>query len=110
MSCRIPKQLENINRETLTQLFILATIVNHESGFRKHCKPMRKMIYVSLSTYRVNIQFTAMITKYQIMFRVFQIDVDMHFKTTEYLYIYMIYISWKLYLINEHPRLIQNDF
>ena len=108
MSCRIPKQLENINRETLTQLFILATIVNHESGFRKHCTPMRKMIYVSLSTYRVNIQFTAMITKYQIMFRVFQIDVDMHFKTTEY--IYMIYISWKLYLINEHPRLIQNDF
>ena len=104
MSCRILKQLENINRETLTQLFILATIVNHESGFRKHCTPMRKMIYVSLSTYRVNIQFTTMITKYQIMFRVFQIDVDMHFN------IYMIYISWKLYLINEHPRLIQNDF
>ena len=103
MSCRIPKQLENINRETLTQLFILATIVNHESGFRKHCTPMRKMIYVSLSTYRVNIQFTAMITKYQIMFRVFQID-------EVFIYIYMIYISWKLYLINEHPRLIQNDF
>ena len=71
---------------------------------------MRKMIYVSLSTYRVNIQLTAMIQNKKSCdsFRVFQIDEEMHFKTTEY--IYMIYISWKLYLINEHPRLIQNDF
>ena len=41
-------------------------------------------------------------------FTLFQIDEDMQFKTTEYIDI--IHISWKLYLINEQPHLIQNDF
>ena len=99
----------DVNWETLGQIFILSTIADHESCFRKHCTPMRKMIYISLSTYRVIIQLTAMIQNKKSCygFRVFQIDEEMHFLTTENRY---VYISWKLYLINEHPHLIQNDF